>query len=84
MNLVAILMRSSIYRRLHDPVVVHFLLTIFWAINLVAVWFIPPSWRILYIVVVSIYANLVGHWSAYEAARAKREIVEVQESPSGL
>jgi hypothetical protein len=42
---------------------------VFWAANLVAVWFLPASWRIPYLVVVSIYANLVGHWSAFAAER---------------
>jgi hypothetical protein len=48
---------------------IHLALICFWAANLVAVWFLPQSWRIPYLVVVSIYANLVGHWSAFAAER---------------
>lgn len=42
---------------------------IFWAANLIAVWFMPKEWRIPYLVIVSIYANFVGHWSGYSAER---------------
>lgn len=48
---------------------IHLALICFWAANLVGVWFLPESWRIPYLVVVSIYANLVGHWSAFAAER---------------
>lgn len=48
---------------------VHLLMMVFWAINAVVVWFIPSSWRISYLVIVSIYANFVGHWSGYSAER---------------
>lgn len=41
----------------------------FWAVNLAAVWFIPQSARISYLIVVSIYANFVGHWSGWSAER---------------
>ncbi len=48
---------------------IHLAMMIFWGINLVAVWFMPPDWRIPYLVVVSIYANFVGHWSGWSAER---------------
>lgn len=48
----------------------HFALTVFWTIFAIPVliW-----WRdsIVLILLISIYANIVGHWSAYEAARSK-------------
>jgi hypothetical protein len=47
----------------------HLILMGFWAANIVAVWFMPTPWLIPYLVVVSIYANLVGHWSAFAAER---------------
>jgi hypothetical protein len=55
----------------------HLLLTAFWVVFTIPVllW-----WRdsIVLILIISIYANVVGHWSAYEAARAK----EVQDDKS--
>ena len=42
---------------------------LFWAANLVAVWFMPEAWRIPYLVAVSIYANFVGHWGGWSAER---------------
>lgn len=47
----------------------HIAMMIFWAINLMVVWFIPESWRIPYLIMVSIYANFVGHWSGWSAER---------------
>jgi len=41
----------------------------FWIANGVGVWFLPPGWRIPYLIVVSIYANFVGHWSGLSAER---------------
>lgn len=41
----------------------------FWVVNAIVVWFIPPSWRIPYLIVCSIYANFVGHWSGFSAER---------------
>jgi hypothetical protein len=50
---------------------------------LTAVWvlLIPPSviwWRnsIPYLVAVSVYANLAGHWAAWEAAKAEQATKE--------
>lgn len=41
----------------------------FWLCNLGLVWFLPHSARIPYLVIVSIYANIVGHWSGWSAER---------------
>lgn len=54
---------------------IHLIMMIFWAINAVVVWFLPSSARIPYLIVVSIYANFVGHWSAFSAERPT-EVVE--------
>lgn len=48
---------------------IHLAMMGFWAINAIVVWFVPASWRIPYLVVVSIYANFVGHWSGWSAER---------------
>jgi hypothetical protein len=48
---------------------IHLALMLFWAANLVLVWFMPESWRIPYLVTVSIYANVVGHWGGWSAER---------------
>lgn len=48
---------------------VHLTLMLFWATQLVLVWFLPSDWRIPYLVFVSIYANMVGHWSGWSAER---------------
>lgn len=64
-------MHSRVARR------IHLFMMIFWAINAVVVWFIPHSWRIPYLIIVSIYANFVGHWSGLSAERPT-EIEEAQ------
>lgn len=56
-------MTAKLGRRLH------LIMMVFWGINLVTVWFMPPSWRIPYLIGVSIYANFVGHWGGYSAER---------------
>lgn len=48
---------------------VHFALMVFWGCNMIGVWLLPVSWRIPYLIVVSIYANFVGHWSGFSAER---------------
>ena len=48
---------------------IHLIMMVFWVINGIVIWFVPTSWRIPYLVVVSIYANFVGHWSGYSAER---------------
>ena len=46
---------------------IHAWLMAVWAVQMVAVWFLPVSMRVMYLVIVSIYANFVGHWGAYSA-----------------
>jgi hypothetical protein len=53
-------------------------LVIFWLANfppVIAVYiFAPGAWKegsILYLALVSIYANVAGHWSAWQAARVE-------------
>lgn len=56
----------------------HLGLTLLWAIAVIPtlLW-----WResILWVAFMSLYANVVGHWSAYQAARAEK----VQKSSRG-
>lgn len=54
-------MKARHRRRLHA------ILMAVWAVQMVAVWFLPTSMRVMYLVLVSIYANFVGHWGAYSA-----------------
>jgi len=63
-------MSSLIGRRFHK------VLMIVWAAQLGLVWFLPASFRIPYLMIVSIYANFVGHWSGWSAERP----TEVEES----
>jgi len=65
-------MSPRIGRRLHGT------LMFVWATQLGVVWFLPSSFRIPYLMVVSIYANFVGHWSGLSAERP----TEVEEEPS--
>lgn len=48
---------------------IHLVMMAVWAAQMVAVWFIPAGWRVLYLVQVSIYANIVGHWGGWSAER---------------
>lgn len=48
---------------------IHLWLMAFWALNAIVVWFLPQSWRIPYLIICSIYANFVGHWSGWSAER---------------
>lgn len=48
---------------------IHLAMMAFWGLNMIVVWFVPVSWRIPYLVVCSIYANFVGHWSGLSAER---------------
>lgn len=52
---------------------VHLTLSVVWGVLLVPtlLW-----WRdsVLWVAVMSLYANLVGHWSAYQAARAEEKV----------
>lgn len=38
-----------------------------WFVQFGLVWLLSPDARIAYLVVVSIYANFVGHWSGWSA-----------------
>lgn len=53
----------------------HLALTVLWSLLLVPtlLW-----WResVLWVAVMSLYANVVGHWSAYQAARAEQRVEE--------
>lgn len=50
----------------------HLAMTVGWAVMLVPtlLW-----WKesILWVATMSLYANVVGHWSAYQASRAEKE-----------
>ncbi len=48
---------------------VHLAMMVFWGCNLAFVWFLPEPLRIPYLMIVSIYANFVGHWSGWSAER---------------
>lgn len=37
---------------------------------------------ILWVLIVSVYANVVGHWSSWEAAKAKEATEDTQPSPA--
>ena len=58
----------------------------FWAVNFVIVVFmyfiLPDAWEkisILYLALVSIYANFVGHLSAVEAAQGNKKQDDIEE-----
>jgi hypothetical protein len=52
--------------------VVHAVLTVAWLLFAVPV-LIVPGWKesVALLVFISIYANVAGHWSSYQAARAE-------------
>ena len=56
----------------------HFWLMVFWATNLVWFWFLPSSWRIPYLIVISIYAIVVGHWSGWSAERPTEIVTDTE------
>ena len=63
----------------------HGWLTVQWALHIpvivVIYIFFPKTWEkisILYLALVSIYANIVGHYSAWQAARAEVKIDKVK------
>lgn len=59
---------------------IHLILTMVWAILVVPtiLW-----WKdsILFIGIVSVYANMISHWTAYQAARAEEAVSN--NSPGG-
>lgn len=55
----------------------------FWITQLFVVWLLPPDKRIPYLIFVSIYANIVGHWSGWSAERPG-EIEDLEEDLEDL
>lgn len=49
----------------------HLILAALWAVLLVPTILWWPN-SVLWIAAISLYANFVGHWSAYQAARSER------------
>lgn len=46
----------------------HLALALVWTAQIpLALLVMPPNWQVPYLVFVSLYANVVGHWSAYSA-----------------
>jgi hypothetical protein len=60
---------------------IHLWMMVFWGLNLIAVWFMPKSWQIPYLIFVSIYANFVGHWGAYSAETPVESESQEQAAP---
>lgn len=58
---------------------VHLVLTVIWFVL-----FFPAVlwWKesVPFLVFVSVYANFVGHWASYEAAKTEQEVVAQGES----
>lgn len=52
---------------------VHLVLAIAWLLAIPASFFFGWWESIAFVVFASIYANFIGHWSAWQAARAERE-----------
>lgn len=59
----------------------HFYMTILWGILVLPTIFV---WResLLWIALISVYANVVGHWGAYQASRGE-EATEAQNEEPG-
>ncbi len=64
----------------------HLGLTGFWLLNAIAVVVIfvkaPDLWKqlsVLYLVIVSIYANMATHWGAWQGSRAEVRVEETQQ-----
>jgi len=59
---------------------IHVYLMGFWAVNMVVIVYLYGGTdpRILYLMIVSIYANFVGHWSGWSAERHS----EIEETKS--
>lgn len=49
----------------------HLIMSVVWALLLIPTLLFWPN-SILWIAAISLYANFIGHWSAYQAARAER------------
>lgn len=59
-------------RKLVSSPTFHIILASVWVLLLIPtmLWW---SKSVLWVIVISLYANFVGHWSAYQAARAERQ-----------
>jgi hypothetical protein len=58
----------------------HLVAALLWVVAAIPITTIPVLRTSVYLVLlISLYANIVGHWSAYEAARAK----ELEERTEG-
>ena len=67
------LINNYLFNTPEGNVKVHFWLTILWVIMVpIGVFWLKNS--IPFLVLVSIYANLVGHWSSFQAARAECKV----------
>lgn len=55
---------------LHTPKF-HFIMSIAWAFLIIPTLLFWKS-SILWVAAMSLYANFIGHWSAYQAARAEK------------
>lgn len=51
---------------------------IFWTTSLAWFWFLPQSWRIPFLIIISIYAVVVGHAGGYSAERPTEIIKEAE------
>jgi len=75
-------------KRLNDPAYLlsaNGWLAVFWAINFPIVigmyFFLPDAWKaisILYLALVSVYANFVGHISSWQASRVEVEQARIE------
>jgi hypothetical protein len=66
-RVVAYLAQGSIWTS------VHFVLTFFWLSMAPAMIFLGWWKSVEFLAVVSVYANVVGHWSAWQAARSEEQ-----------
>ena len=53
---------------------VHLVLALAWALTIPGSFFFGWWESIAFVVFASIYANFIGHWSAWQAARGEQEI----------
>lgn len=49
----------------------HAVMTVFWGVTMIPTWFVFKTLELRYVAWMSEYANMVGHWSAYQGARAE-------------
>jgi hypothetical protein len=80
---------TSFKKRLNDPAYLlsaNGWLAVFWAVNFPIViglyTFLPGAWQamsILYLALVSVYANFVGHISSWQASRVEVEQARIEQ-----